>query len=59
MVNISLWSKKEIDTNSFITKRKVSNAIKKYIIKNWNECVNIEKRLEKDGIWTTLFNIEL
>lgn len=58
MVQISVWNETDIDTFSNETKEKVSNAIKEYIINNWEECVSIEKSIQ-NNIYYVNFKIEL
>lgn len=58
MVGASICDYKEIDTNSSEIKELVSNSIKEYIIKNWDECVFIEKSMSKDT-FKAIFYVEL
>ena len=46
MVGFSIYDNKEIDTNSLEFKEVVSDSVKQYIIKNWDQCVYIEKSIE-------------
>lgn len=43
MVDIGLYDEKEIDTSSDELKEKVSNAITKYIIDNWDAVTEFEQ----------------
>lgn len=43
MLNIGLYDEKEIDTSSNELKEKVSNAIAKYVIDNWDSVTEFEQ----------------
>lgn len=43
MVGIGLYDEKEIDTSSDKLKEKVSNAITKYVIDNWDAVTEFEQ----------------
>lgn len=58
MVQISVWNENNIDTSSEETKEKVSNAIKEYIVNNWEKCVLVEKNTQNNTHYID-FKIEL
>lgn len=43
MVDIGLYDEKEIDTSSDELKEKVSNAIARYVIVNWDSVAEFEQ----------------
>lgn len=62
MVCINIYDDTPIDTSSSIVREKVSEAIKKYILENWDKCVNTETQLfTEDGAEkeSTSFKIHL
>ena len=58
MLGASVHNNKEIDTNSLEFKEMVSDSIKQYIIKNWDQCVHVEEFIELDR-YVVQFSVEL
>lgn len=58
MVGASVFDDKEIDTTSLEFKEMVSDSIKQYIIKNWDQCIHIEKTVELNH-HVVQFSVEL
>lgn len=48
MVDIGLYDEKEIDTSSDELKEKVSNAIARYVIDNWDTVTEFEQNKFND-----------
>lgn len=62
MVALNIYDEKEIDTSSTFIREKISDAIKGYLIKHWDECVVTEKLpFTVNGVEmeSTLFKIHL
>ena len=58
MVGASVYDDKEIDTTSLEFKEMVSDSIKQYIIKNWDQCVQV-KKLTEFNRHVVQFSVEL
>lgn len=62
MVALNIYEEKEIDTSSTFIREKVSESIKRYVLEQWEECVETERLLFTDNgieMESTLFKVHL